>query len=346
MGGIGSGLPVVFGYRRDSEATNKHAGVGWTMGLILYGLRKFGEAVGGIAIACAIYLSLQILVAFWGSLRDSLPNPMKTVEQLRSELASKVEELEALQKELSSRFGNVVNFERRIQELERSRPQWVTIWPPGTHIAQRSKHDLELKSLRTAKAKAVQAHGEMLQRQRQLEQHINRLQQQIANTLATPAGRVASIIQTHWLAGVLFGVGIFIVPMLTRAGWFYVVAPVASAAKPVRLANASQRLGPVSLPVLTCSSSTKKLDLTISPNESLFVRAAWLKSYDANTKKSTRPAWKLSSPFISYSAGLLAPTRVDGGSEGAKVSLWNGEDADRQLACVELRDHPGIVLSA
>jgi hypothetical protein len=309
------------------------------MGLILEGLRKFGKVIGVIVIACVLYLSAQVLFAFW----DSLPNPIKTVAQLREDLSEKTKELEGYREKAASRFSDVVDIERRIQALERSKPPWVTVWPPGTQINKRSLHNAELASLKTAKASAEKARESMLRRQRELEDQVTKLQQQIENTLSTPTGRVASIIQKHWFGGVLVGIGVLFIPMLTRAGWFYAVAPVASSAKPMRLAQASQKLGLVASPVLTCSASTKKLDLTIAPNESLFVRAACLQRYEAQTKKRTQIAWSMRNPFISYSAGLWELTRVDGGNDGASVSIWSGEDADRQLVCVELRDHPGLV---
>ena len=309
------------------------------MGLILESLRNCGKVLAGIAIACFLYIALQVLLDFW----SRLPNPIQTVESLRTELSHKTAELEILQKDISSRLDAIGDIDRQILRLELSRPQWVTIWPPGTHFSDRGLHNTKIGLLRAAKSSEETARGSMSHSQKNFEDQIQKLKQQIESTLATPIGRVATIAQKNLLTGVLVGLGIFLIPMVTRVGWFYTVAPMVSLAKPTRLAHSSQRLGLTSSPLLTCSTSTKKLDVTILPNESLFVRAACLKSYDAKTKKRTQIAWKIRSPFISYSAGLWELTRVDGGTDGAKVSLWSGEDADRQLVCIELRDHPGLV---
>jgi hypothetical protein len=309
------------------------------MGLLLSAVRSIGKHVAWLAIACVIYIGFQAACAFWGD----IPNPLKTIEHLKEDIQSKKKELESLRQKVSSRSDIIRGIDRRIQVLERSKPAWVTLWPPGTHVKERGIHDLELASLKTAKVEAIQARDSALRLTATVEQHIGNLEQAISKTLATPVCRVVTIAHNHWIAGIFFGMCFLFAPMLTRVGWFYVVAPLAGSAAPVRLAQSSQRVGLISEPMLRCSAATKKLDLAIAPNESLFVRAACLKSYDAKTKKRMQIAWKIDSPFISYSAGLWELTRVDGGADGAGVSLWSGEDADRQLVCLELRDHPGLI---
>jgi len=309
------------------------------MGLVLDGLRNCGKALCGIALACALYVGLQALIAFWGT----LPTPGETVATLEELVSRKTTELEAVRNEVAAVVGELAHLDRRIRELESSRPQWVTLWPPGTHFSDRASHDAKTASLKAARATAEMTRESLWRARETLELEIQRLREQLENFLATPMGRVLVIARNHWFAGALLGIGVLVVPMLTRVGWFYVVAPVASSAAPVRLAQSSQRVGLISQPMLRCSAATKKLDLVIAPNESLFVRAACLKSYAATTRKRTQIAWKMDSPFISYSAGLWELTRVDGGADGAGVSLWSGEDADRQLVCLELQDHPGLV---
>ena len=75
------------------------------MGLILESLRNCGKVLAGIAIACFLYIALQVLLDFW----SRLPNPIQTVESLRTELSHKTAELEILQKDISSRLDAIVS---------------------------------------------------------------------------------------------------------------------------------------------------------------------------------------------------------------------------------------------
>mgnify|MGYP005993625597 CR=1 FL=1 len=292
-----------------------------------------------IAFACVVYVSVH---AMW-DFKHKFPNPLGSKLDLNFLLNERTKDLEDCWTKASASYSKVLDLKQKIQELEQSKPNTFTFFPPTWNFAERSKIQLKIAALEVTKAAEEKARQSIVRRQRELEEQISGIKQQVAEIETSFPGKIVILIQKHWISGVLIGFGILVIPIATRTIWFYAVAPLASSAKPVRLARISQELGFATSPLLNCSESKRKFDLNVAPNESLFVRAACLQKTQGQTKKRTQIVWKPSAPFISYSARLWELIRVDGGREGASASIWSGKDADRQLVCVELRDHPGLV---
>lgn len=309
------------------------------MDLFFGAIRLLYKKVCLIAFACVVYVSVH---AVW-DVKHKFPNPLGSKWDLNILLSEKTKELKSCWTNAESSFSKVLDLERKIQNLEQSKPPLFTVWPPSSNLFELSEFQTKLATLKATKAAEEKVRQSIVRRQRELEEQISKIKQQVAEIDSSFPGKLVILIQKHWIGGVLIGVSILIIPIATRTIWFYAVAPFASSAKPVRLARFSREPGLVGSPVFTCSASKRKFDLNIAPNESLFVRAACLQRTQGQTKKRTQIVWKPSAPFISFSARLWELIRVDGGHAGASASIWSGKDADRQLVCVELRDHPGLV---
>ena len=171
-----------------------------------------------------------------------------------------------------------------------------------------------------------------------LQGEVTDLRQRIDAALATPLGRVLVVVERHWRIGLLIGGAVLLLPLLSRTVWYFVLAPLATWAMPVRLTHDGGQQA-----AFACSPAVKRLTVELEPGESLYARAACVKDYAAAAGKRTEFMWNWSAPLVSYAAGLWELTRVDGGETGCSVSLWRGDDADRQLVVVSLADHPGLV---
>lgn len=309
------------------------------MGLLFGLFRGALRLLVTLAVACGIYLVLQLAYEFAPDLR----NPLADLAATREQLVGLKTQLEEATRQRSESVRESLDLEQQLLDLELNRPSYFTETFPYTQFGKRWQHEAKIAAFTAVNGRLAE-----VERQQQaasarvdaLRQQIELTQQHLDDSLATPLGRAAVVVQTHWQTGLLIGVGVLLLPWLTRFVWYFLLAPLATRALPVRLLPAGDSDQQVQF---TCSAAVKRLSLTIPPQASLFARAACVKEYAAGAGKRTEFMWNWSAPLISYAAGLWELTRVDGGPAGCEVSLWSGDDADRQLVLVDLVNHPGLV---
>ena len=307
------------------------------MGLVFGLLRGIARVIGTLLIACAVYLVFQVAVEF----REEIRGPWADVAAARDRLVTLRQEVGQAEQERRRSFRELLDLRQQVLKLEQSRPSYFTNEFPFTQFQQRWQHEAKIAALTAVSGRLQQA--EQIQQQTAarvagLQQEVSDLEHQIAAASATPTGRVLVVVQEHWRVGLLVGVAVLLLPLIARVIWYFLIAPLATLAKPVRLASVRGQRG-----AFSCTQALKRLTVDLGPGESLFARASCVKDYPAAVGKRTRLVWNWSAPLISYAAGLWELTRVDGGESGCSVSLWSGDDADQQLVLIDLGNHPGLV---
>lgn len=307
------------------------------MGLVLGLLRGLARVIGTLLFACGVYLTFQLVMEFGGDLRE----PWADAAAARERLVGLGQELTLAEQDRRQAFREVLDLRQQVLALEQHRPPYFTSEFPYTQFQQRWQHEAKIAALTAANGSLQQAERVQEQagaRVAALQGEVTDLRQRIDAALATPLGRVLVVVERHWRIGLLIGGAVLLLPLLSRTVWYFVLAPLATWAMPVRLTrDGGQRAA------FACSPAVKRLTVQLEPGESLYARAACVKDYAAAAGKRTEFMWNWSAPLVSYAAGLWELTRVDGGEAGCSVSLWRGDDADRQLVVVSLTDHPGLV---
>jgi len=309
--------------------------MGLLFGLVRGGLRLLVT----LAVACGTYLAVQLAVEFAADLQA----PLADVAAAREQLVGLTTQLEEATRQRRELMRESLDLKQQLLKLESSRPPYFTDTFPYTQFGKRWQHEAKIAAFTAVNGRLAEVERQQQAASAQvdaLRQQLRQTQQQIDESLATPLGRAAVVIQTHWQIGLLIGVGVLLLPGLMRFVWYFLLAPLATRAPPVRLlpvGDADQQVQ------FTCSAAVKRLSVTIPPQASLYARAACVKEYAVGASKRTEFMWNWSAPLISYAAGLWELTRVDGGPGGCDVSLWSGDDADRQLVLVDLQNHPGLV---
>lgn len=308
-----------------------------TMGLMVGLLRGLSQVIGTLLIACLVYLAFQVAVEFG----DELGEPWADAAAARDRLVTLRQEVEQAEYERRQSFRELLDLRQQVLKLEQSRPSYFTNEFPYTQFKQRWQHEAKITALTAVSGRLQQA--EQIQQQAAarvaaLQQEVGDLEQQIDAAFATPTGRVLVVVEEHWRVGLLVGGAVLLLPLISRAVWYFLLAPVAAWAKPVCLTPVRRQRGDFS-----CTQAFKRLTVDLGPGESLYARAACVKDYPAAAGKRTRLVWNWAAPLVSYAAGLWELTRVDGGESGCSVSLWSGDDADQQLVLINLSDHPGLV---
>ena len=307
------------------------------MALVFGLLRVLARTIGTLLIGCGLYLIFQIVIEFGGDLQK----PLTDAAVARERLATLRRQVEQAEQERQQSFREVLDLRQQILKLEQHRPPYFTNEFPYTQFQQRWQHEAKIAALTAANGglqRAEQLQQQAAARVVALQAEVADLQERIDAALSTPLGRVLVVIEEHWRIGLLIGGAVLLLPLLSRTAWYFLLAPLAARAAPVQLTSNTKQGGGFS-----CSPPVKRLTVELGPGESLFARAACVKDYAAAAGKRTHFMWNWSAPLISYAAGLWELTRVDGGESGCSVSLWRGDDADRQLVVVNLTNHPGLV---
>lgn len=309
------------------------------MGLLFGLVRAVMRLLGTLALACVIFLIVQLAFEFAADLRA----PLADIAVAREELVELTTQLQETNRQRREYFRETLDLNKQLLELEANRPAYFTGTFPYTQFGKRWQHEAKIAAFTTVDSRLAEVkrqHEAASARVNVLQQQITRTQQQIEDSFATPLGRAVVVVQANWRTGLLIGVGVLLLPWLTRFVWYFLIAPFATRAPPVQLIPVGDDEQKVTF---DCSTAVKRLPVTIPSHASLYARAACVKEYDVNASKRTELIWNWSAPLISYAAGLWELTRVDGGETGCEVSLWSGEDADRQLVVVDLVNHPGLV---
>ena len=104
-------------------------------------------------------------------------------------------------------------------------------------------------------------------------------------------------------------IGVILTPFAIRALFYWVIAPLASLQRPIRLLEAGVPI----VPPVERSSVSK--GVTLGQGEELLVKQGFLQTTSHDGDKSTRLLLDFSHPLSSLASGLAFLTRIRGGSE-------------------------------
>jgi len=183
----------------------------------------------------------------------------------------------------------------------------------------------------------------------QQEQELRASEKTVLEVLTDLAGRVqwyenmraevirafnASLTTIIWLVAV-----VFFGPAALKVFWFYIVAPLAFFAPPVRYeTNASGSAIKM--------EEGRTLEAPINKEGGLASRPDWVKTWPPLARRRTKLLWNWHAPMISYAAGLRELTcfSADDADVAATVTLGAGTDPNMHLLRLDLTNHPGFVL--
>ena len=140
---------------------------------------------------------------------------------------------------------------------------------------------------------------------------------------------------------VVLGVLILFGPLAWKAFWYFVLAPLARHASPVRIVSKSSDEGNVEV-----QEAKKNYPVILQPGETMLTRMAWLHQYTRTGTKRTRFLLDWRVPFLSYASGLseLTEIKIPGDGPPSEIVLSSAEDPDTYLCEVRLEQHPGLVV--
>ena len=289
-------------------------------------MKLLGVIIGWILSRLFLFICIAGVVIAAAVLRDWW-NERK---QQESQLQTLQTELGELHKTIKSKQADL-SLERRYLDLRRQEPsrwtspfQWYR-WDQEMKVVAGllNKKNSELKKLRQQRIELV----------RKVEDSSRALYE----TQRRFTGAVKKSIRTILIISgiVLFG------PLLWKAFWYFVLAPIAKHASPVRITGTKAESNR-----LLVEESRKNLSVLLQPGERLVTRMAWLHQYTRSGTKRTRFLLDWKAPFISYASGLaeLTEIAIPGDGTATEVVLSSAEDPDAYLCAIRLEDHPGLVV--
>ena len=211
----------------------------------------------------------------------------------------------------------------------------------------------KLKTLELRLKQTLQAHEEAKAELANAEQHAEAFRKKGQTTqdeLIMLAGRVrwyeharneiisafqASLPQIITLVVVVIGA-----PPAVKVFWFYIIAPLASFAQPLRYVEADT-LGSA---VAVVNGNT--VEAPVGKKCCLSCRPDWVKAWHPEVKREIQFLWNYHAPAISYVSGLRELTcfSIDADTDGSSVTLGNGNDPLMYILRLDLDNHPGFVL--
>ncbi len=147
--------------------------------------------------------------------------------------------------------------------------------------------------------------------------------------------------QAFWVVVV-----ISLTPLLLKAFWYYVMAPLAARRPPIQLVPAGSAPQAVAGSHATGNAasriSTVSKELVLAAGEELLVHPEFIQSLSHAGSKRTQ--WLLSRrlPFTSFASGMVALTRVSGA--GATCTVASKKDPFAELAIIDLAAGESLVL--
>lgn len=132
---------------------------------------------------------------------------------------------------------------------------------------------------------------------------------------------------------------IVFVPGLWKAFWFYLVAPIASKAAPIRISTSTGSHVIVSEP-----KSVQEVELILG--STVCTRGEWVNAYPSEgVKKETRLLWSWQAPLVSYASGLRELTEWRMTGETSQVlKLCSGTDPNLKIVKVTFASQAELVV--
>lgn len=132
---------------------------------------------------------------------------------------------------------------------------------------------------------------------------------------------------------------IVFVPVLWKAFWFYVVAPIANKAPPIQVDAGAKTEAVV-------SSATSVQEVYLTPGDKICTRSDWVNAYPSDgVTKNTRLLWSWRAPLVSYASGLreLTEWRIMGATT-QKLKLCSGTEPNLKITKITLGTQSALVV--
>jgi uncharacterized protein (AIM24 family) len=156
------------------------------------------------------------------------------------------------------------------------------------------------------------------------------------------AERIRRSVQKVFLNALLILVAVTMLPVLIKAAWYHLLAPLVERRPPIRLRPNLAGAGPADGGPLRERISAVSIDVTLGEGEELLVHTEFLQSSAERARKDTK--WLLSGSFVitSIVAGMVALTRIRGAGERFVVSSKN--DPLAEVGTILLGEGESLVL--
>lgn len=169
-------------------------------------------------------------------------------------------------------------------------------------------------------------------------------QSEIARLETGPAKLMASLLATYQYSRdsiIAIVAAVFIGPFMWRVIRYLIAKKLLPKCQPIRLHQPSSGTS------VECSASTRGLSVPIAPDMALISRPEWVEESDERVTLQNRFFWKLSSPGISYAAGMAPCTRITVNKvqslADATIRLTSGKQND-YITSVHLTEGQAVCL--
>lgn len=134
-------------------------------------------------------------------------------------------------------------------------------------------------------------------------------------------------------------VAYFLAPLLWRLTAYFVLAPIVSSRRPVRLGPESEDLPKV-------ETSRAALDVELATGEVLWIKEKFLQASDEGLQKKTKTVLNWRIPFTCAATGLIELIEMRNRTEGAtyRATFSSQEDIHTELAAVSVPENTGMIV--
>jgi hypothetical protein len=155
----------------------------------------------------------------------------------------------------------------------------------------------------------------------------------------TLEGHVVTLWAQSWRWLLAIALLIILLPPLLRTVNYFVLMPlVRRMHTPINLAEGADQASAS----LSVAPAERTLTVHLDPGEVLSARSEHVRPVQGKVRSGL--LYDLSSPFISFAAGLYGLSRVTGVEGGTAATLATPDDPDSYLMRIEFEDHPGLVM--
>ena len=315
-----------------------------------------GWLVRKLAIAVLIVVLGLVTYGLWLFVQDRVDFDTRRSEQLR-ELRGESERLSALKASIEKRMAELeadlaVQQEQaekaaRIVEILRSLDSWWEQW-----FGNREQQEMNARRM----AELEQKRSEALARITELRQLFTQTKweregveitlNQVSDQLQTVEKNESPVVhyvimawtQAKWYVVVALALFIF-GPTLGKVVLYYLVAPLVSRGRPIRLTEAIEAVPKI-------SESKVSIETALWPGETLRVKEKYLQASDEGLAKQTRFVLDWRIPFTSLACGLIEMVELSNRQAvGARrVTLSNSVDPHIELAIIHVPENGSLVL--
>lgn len=216
---------------------------------------------------------------------------------------------------------------QKLKELKKHEPWFFNPW----HIKWSFEYDYWNGVYQGADAAAKRA-----------EQTMKSLEKGLAEA-KTGKWWLIGIVESAWARSWSFlGLIIFTIvalPVLWKAFWYYIVAPFASKAEPIRLSKKQHG-------ELEVGKADRVQEIELRQGSSICTRGNWVNAYPSlGVIKRTRFLWDWNSPFISYGSGLRGLTEWEVVESKPQIlKLCSGSNPNLKACELRINSQTGLAV--